>query len=369
LPSPPYDVLISMPWAGPSLTGSAPAGGAETQMIGVARGLAAGGLRVGLVVVGRRSELPARVDGVEVLAQRPPPRVRGLAGLVHDAATLLGMARPRARVLVTRNASRSVAVVWLAARLRRAAFVYSSANVVDFDLGQLEPSYNVRLFEAAVRGASELVVQTEEQAALARSRFGRDPVVIRSIAARAERRHATPDSFLWVGRMAPYKRLDVLVELAAAVPEARFHVIGVPGREAQPEMEALLERARHMPNVEVLDPRPRAQLAVLIERAVAIVNTAEYEGMPNVFLEGWARGVPALAYSHDPDGVVAKHGLGAFADGSFDRLVELARAQWASRGQQHEVAARCIEYVRGHHDSEVVVAAWRSVVDSAAPRT
>src|SRR5439155_20895095 len=104
---------------------------------------------------------------------------------------------------------------------------------------------------------TEVVVQTDEQAELCRSRFGRDPVVIRSIAERAEPRDGVPDAFLWVARMAPYKRLDVFLDLAAAIPEARFQVIALPGLHDQRELAERLERAAaSLPNLEVLDPRP-----------------------------------------------------------------------------------------------------------------
>jgi glycosyltransferase involved in cell wall biosynthesis len=260
-------------------------------------------------------------------------------------------------------------VAALAARLTRAGFVYSSANVVDFDLGRLEPAHNVWLFERGVRAAAEVVVQTDEQARLCQSRFGRDPVVIRSIAERAEPRRAAPEAFLWVGRMVPYKRLDLYLELAAAVPEARFQVIAVPGGADQPEIAARLASAREeLPNLEVLGPRPRAELGPLIDRAVAVVNTSQYEGMPNLFLEAWARGVPALAFSHDPDGVVARHELGSFARGSQESLASLAREQWEARGDQRELAARCIGYVQRHHDVEAVCAAWRSTIVAAGAR-
>jgi glycosyltransferase involved in cell wall biosynthesis len=328
--------------------------------------MAGAGLRVAVLVVDERSRLPREVDGIRVLTQARAPSTRGLGGLVHDLRMFRSVLRSQASVVVQRNASRSVGVVALAARLMRARFVYSSANVVDFDLRQLEPGHNVRIFEWGVRAAAQVVVQTDEQAALCRSRFGREPVLIRSIAERAEARGVVPEAFLWIGRMAPYKRLDVYLDLAAAVPEARFQVIALPGADAQPELVARLARARSkLPNLEVLDPRPRAEIGPLIDRAVAVVNTSEYEGMPNVFLEGWSRGVPALAFSHDPDGVVAHHGLGSFAGGSRARLVELAREQWASRGDQREVAARCTGYVRRHHDVEAVCEAWRRTIAAA----
>src|SRR2546423_8882300 len=74
----PYDVLFSMPWAGPLLAGTGPAGGAESQIVMLARGLAGEGLRVGLLTIGQRPGLPREVGGVEVISQPRPPRLRGL---------------------------------------------------------------------------------------------------------------------------------------------------------------------------------------------------------------------------------------------------------------------------------------------------
>src|SRR2546423_11999661 len=102
-----------------------------------------------------------------------------------------------------------------------------------------------------------------------------------------------------------------------AVPEA--------GREGPELAAALAEAVASLPNLELLAPRPRGRLGPLIDRAVAIVSTSRTEGMPNVFLEGWSRGVPALALAHDPDGVLEREQLGCFAYGSQVRLVGLAR--------------------------------------------
>src|SRR4051794_6868542 len=183
-----FDALFPIPWAAPLLSGSGATGGAETQVLMVARALAASGLNVGILVIGERTELPAEVDGVTVLTQPPPPRRRGVAGLMHDLTTLAALLRAPAAVIVQRNASRGVAIAALAARLRRAGFVYSSASVVDFDLGRVDRAYNVWLYERALRRADQIVVQDQEQARLCRAKFGREPVVIPSIVEPAARR-------------------------------------------------------------------------------------------------------------------------------------------------------------------------------------
>jgi glycosyltransferase involved in cell wall biosynthesis len=249
----------------------------------------------------------------------------------------------------------------LIARLLDRRFVYASAGVHDFDFGTWERRRSiVWLYGLAVRSADEVVVQTPEQVRLCRARFGREPVLIRSIAEPAAS-HAEPrEAFLWIGRLTTHKQPLIYAALARAVPEAHFRMVAVGSPDsAGSRLGRALERAaEELPNLELLAPRARAELAPLVERAVAIVNTSWSEGMPNVFLEGWSRGVPALALTHDPDGVIERERLGAYASGSVARLVELARAMWVARADQDELAARCRHYVARDHALAPIADCW-----------
>src|SRR5439155_3601001 len=149
------------------------------------------------------------------------------------------------------------------------------------------------------------------------------------------------------------------LRLARALPEARFWIVAVPQESDPPQLVvAVRDAVRELPNLELLEPRSRAGIGELLERSVAVVNTSEREGLPNVFLEGWARGVPALACSFDPDGLIARHGLGSFADGDQAAFEEQARRLWLQRDDQGDLAARCIEFVRAEHDHATVVDQW-----------
>jgi len=248
----------------------------------------------------------------------------------------------------------------------RRRFVYSSATISDFDLAQVEPKRrNRQLFRLGIRLADEIVVQTEEQVRLCQERFGRSPVLIRSIAEPAPQRQTQPKAFLWIGRLISYKQPLAFVELARALPEVKFWMIAVPSERTRggPELTAALEAAAaSVSNLELLAPRPRRALMDLVGRAVAVVNTADYEGMPNVFLEGWARGVPALALTRDPDGVIERHGLGGYAHGSLEQLIELTRRLWEDRGDQADVAGRCRGYIADYHSPQAVGARWQEVL-------
>jgi glycosyltransferase involved in cell wall biosynthesis len=356
-------VTFFAPWMGPLLVAraGASAGGAETQMLMLARALQRRGLRVALVVFEVPEGLPSDYEGIRVV-EVPGSTARSQlfrVGLRVARVVRTLLALPTA-VLVQRIAGPETGLLALLCRLRRIRFVYSSANVVDFDYDRLQPGkLRVALFHLGVRLAEEVVVQTSEQVALCQRRFDRTPVVIKSVAEPATPSGNVPEAFLWVGRTDWYKRPEAYVQLARAVPEARFWMIPMPMDEGgMQRVEELRREADELPNLDLLDARPRAELTKLIPAAVAIVNTSDYEGMPNVFLEGWTRGVPALALTHDPDGVIQREGLGGFAGGSTERFAELTRELWATRADRGELAERCRAYARREHSEQAIVDRW-----------
>ncbi len=365
-----YDVTFYAPWAGPLLT-AAPetaTGGAETQVWLLARALAASGRRVALVVYERDVPLPAHAEGVDVIVQR---RAAGGGTVRRAGANVASLLRTLAtadtEAFVQRSAGPPTGVIALLARLRRRRFVYSSSSLVDFSYARLEPArIKVAAFELGVRLASRVVVQTDEQAALCRERFGRAATVIRSIAEVAPEPSgpALRDAFLWVGRAADYKRPMEYVDLARAVPEARFRMVLVPSDDGELG-QRVHDAAAAVDNLELLGPRPRAELMDLVGRSVAIVNTSDYEGTSNVLLEGWARGVSALVLHHDPDGLVVREGLGAFATGSTEVLADRARGLWSERESLDGLAATCRAYVQREHAARIAVERWLEVLADA----
>jgi glycosyltransferase involved in cell wall biosynthesis len=369
-----YDVVFYLPYIGPLLASSAlPAGGAETQIFLLSEALADRGHRVALAALDPGGGLPPRHGAVDVLTI-PAHRAdrRGVGTIVSAFASYRALRGTASAAIVARAAGPHVGIVAVLARLRHSRFVYSSANVVDFDFGRIEPNRRaVALFHLGLRLADQLVVQTTEQAALCRERLGRPSTLIRSIAQAVD---PPPDpalrsAFLWVGRLAPYKKPLECVALARALPEASFRMVGVP--TGDPDGDALLAEltraAAELPNLELLPARPRAELMALYDQAVAVVNTADFEGMPNVFLEGWSRGIPALALTHDPDGVIARHSIGHFAGGSRERLIEQARELWEARHQPGDVTERCRAYIESQHSARVVADAWADALGLAAP--
>ena len=108
-----------------------------------------------------------------------------------------------------------------------------------------------------------------------------------------------PHTAVFVGRLAPQKRLAHLVEafrlVVAEVPQARLDVYGT-GAE-QPELEAQVEAAGLAGNVRFLGFTQTPQRA--FASAAVAVMTSLYEGLPLTLTEGMAVGTPFVAYDID----------------------------------------------------------------------
>jgi glycosyltransferase involved in cell wall biosynthesis len=99
---------------------------------------------------------------------------------------------------------------------------------------------------------------------------------------------------LWVGRIHPNKRPEMLLELAKRLPQRRFIMVGGAGQGVGDYEERIRAAAASLPNVHLTGFLPLAQVEPWFDRARVLVNTSRFEGMPNTFLQAWARDIPTV---------------------------------------------------------------------------
>lgn len=97
------------------------------------------------------------------------------------------------------------------------------------------------------------------------------------------------DFYLAASRMVPYKRMDMIVESFAAMPDKKLVVIGTG-----PDFDKI--KAKATPNIEILGFQPADKLKHYLQRAKALVFAAE-EDFGIVPLEAQACGTPVIAYA------------------------------------------------------------------------
>lgn len=365
---PQHDVAIYAPAAGGlygRLAGAKGGGGAELQTVMLARGLAARGFDVAHIVHPVIDPLPSESPAPTLVERRPESSGRRLHALHEMANIWPPLSKADARAVLVRGSGGYVVPTAAWSKVHRRRFVLATSNELDFDLRRPDrrPS-TLRAYGAAARRADRLVVQTERQVELARQAFPElEPILIPSFAEAAEPAGAAPAYFLWSDRLTPYKRPEKYLDLAAAMPDARFRMVASETHETTTELrERVHSRIAELPNVELVGRRSRPELLAEMEQAIAVVKTSEVEGMPNTFLEAWARGVPVLSLSVDPDRRIAEHGVGLLAEGSMERFVQQGRDLRENARLRAEIGARGRDFVLAHHSVDAVTDRWSALL-------
>ena len=302
-------VCFVAPYAWPVLSGDASlkvVGGAEVQQCVIGRLLAANGYRVSMVTYDFGQPDRVMIDGIEVFKSfRIDAGIRVLR-FVHPRLTTMWrvMRKVDAEIYYQRSAAIWTAVVARFCRAHGRRSIYAAASDSDFLLGQeqIGLARDRWLFRHGLARVDRVVVQNPYQLANCRKNHRREATLVPSCyepPQGARRASAANALVLWVGSLHHHKRPDWLLDIAQRLPHRRFVLIGGPsvgGEVVKPGYyEAMRQRAAHLPNVEFTGFLPLAEVERRFDAARVLVSTSLYEGMPNVFLQAWARGVPTVA--------------------------------------------------------------------------
>jgi len=281
-------------------------GGAEVQQSILARLLAEAGYRVSMITFDYGQPNPAVVDGVSVhKAFRESAGIPVLRFLHPRLTTMWRTLRAvDADLYYQRSSAMWTAVVAEFCRRHGKRSIYAAASDRDFEIGQEQIAYarDRWLYRRGLARVDRIVAQNPSQLESCRRNHGRDALLIPSCYVPppgTRRASAANDRVLWVGTIHSYKRPHWFLDIAERLPERRFVMIGGPsvgGERLKPGyFEAVRERAARLPNVEFTGFLPLAEVERWFDAARLLVSTSVYEGMPNVFLQAWARGVPTVA--------------------------------------------------------------------------
>lgn len=357
-------------------------GGAERQVAFLARALSARGHEVTLVVPGYDGQAET-IAGVRLVSGwRKSKGVRLLRSLTYRAPHLYRLLlEHEADVYYVRGRAHFTPVVMFAARRAGAVALLGLANDKDLTedpgrlpyglgsgpaaalAGRLEYAYFRR---GAIEAADWIITQHEGQSALCASMGLRHLLIPNIVSTPAERPPDQPQEYdaVWVGNVhredRSRKGLAELCELAERAAPLRFCVIG---RISSHSAEGTLAKLAALPNVTVTGALSHEETLQLIARSRVVVNTAAWEGLSNVMLEGWALYRPTVSLSVDPNGLLGSGELGGCARGDVRAMAEMLTGLARDDAARREIGARCTSYVARVHGADSACAQYEALFD------
>jgi glycosyltransferase involved in cell wall biosynthesis len=336
-------------------------GGAELQQSLLAKVLATRGHQVSMVCLDHGQPDQVQIQGVTV--HKAFSAHSGIPGFRFFHPRLTGlwraMGRADAEIYYQRAAGMLTGVVAQFCRQHHRKSVYAAAHDSDFIPGRqyITLRRDRWLFEYGLRHVDALLAQNPVQQGLCRLHYGRTARMARNcyIAPRSATRD--PQGYvLWVSTLRAFKRPELLLDLARALPHIQFRMIGGPGGDSPSELgyyHRLEHEARQIANVEFLGFIPFTEIEAHFDGASLLVSTSEQEGFPNTFLQAWARGIPTVSY-FDPGLPPARAPICAVAHDT-QQACNLLRRLRSDRRAWESLSDRCHRYFLARHTPAAVV--------------
>jgi glycosyltransferase involved in cell wall biosynthesis len=268
-------------------------------------------------------------------------------------------------IVFMQTAGEQVASAAVYARTSGRPFVFAGASDKDFVMGPLPgmPAQHTAMYRWGLRAAEAVVVQNVAQLELLKRHFRRNGHLIQN---GYEEPQAQPGDFdgnvLWAATVKPLKRPDLVLALARRLRHLRFLMVGGPGvdRGAQAYFDGIAHQARGLSNLTMTGHVPFRDVGVAFDGASVCLNTSDYEGLPNTFMQAWLRGIPTLSFVR-PESAPGVSGTLACDDVDhmalrLDRLTR-DRSAWSAASQA------CRRHFEDHHTMDVAVARYLEVFD------
>lgn len=173
-----------------------------------------------------------------------------------------------------------------------------------------------KLIEWAKRNADFVVCQNKQQMIDYKVNFGREGVIIpNSFLVQDHVIQEKQNIVLWVGNNNPVKRPDLFVKLANQFKEVKNWDFVMIGSAVE-----LILGIEIPANLKVLGMLNYDETNQWFAKASVFVNTSQYEGVPNTFIQSWYFKVLILSLSVNPDEVFNNNETGFCFNGDFGAL-------------------------------------------------
>jgi glycosyltransferase involved in cell wall biosynthesis len=246
-------------------------------------------------------------------------------------------------------------------------FVYRTASVVECDGTYLrEHFFRGKGFVWSLRHADAVLTQNETDAKNISTITCAPVQVIRNAHRLLPLEQQPQDIILWVGRSALVKRPELFLELAKQLPQMQFTMICQRASDDR-KYDNLIANAKKITNLKFIQRVPFDKIHEYFQRAKVFVNTSNYEGFPNTFIQACKSATAILSLNVNPDNFLDKHKCGISCNGDWRLLVDSLRFL-LEENHCVKMGVNGKKYVEEYHDVTKIVQQYKELFEELVKR-
>jgi len=243
-------------------------------------------------------------------------------------------------------------------------FLTCCDNDVNGNYKKVENIFFHCLYISGLKNADRIVAQVPEHQMLLKQNYNQDSDLVLSPYFDIKEKQTTKNKIiLWVGRAAYYKRPDIFINLAEKFTDQHFVMICNQSSYDNGFMRKI-KKGNIPANLKFYEYVPYPEMQRFYEKAMFIVNTSDYEGFPNTFIEAAINNTPILSLNSDPNGMLSAHGAGFACNGKIEQLNKKCNKMVQDMDLLQTLGQKAFDYAFKFHRIEMAVDKFDKIFQS-----
>lgn len=200
--------------------------------------------------------------------------------------------------------------------------------------------------------ASYVLVQNSYQAKKMKEKFKRDGIKINQSTELVNEaniyKNSSPINILWVANFKSLKRPELYIQLVERLKDysnVKFKMIG----RLHNDYKSILNHANlNFKNFEYLGEISNIEVNEELLKAHILVNTSDYEGFSNTFVQAWMRKVVVLSMNSNPDEILTTKNIG-FICPTVDVLVDKVKQLVKDKNLRQKMSQKAYSFAVVEH--------------------
>lgn len=227
-------------------------------------------------------------------------------------------------VIIQHGLSNASCLMALYCRLRGIKFVYMFAHDLEVSKKFQSSGKKCYLFPLLIKNSHLLVVQNKLQYNSLLKNYNSYKLKIHLIyngLPLKKRETIKKDVILWVARSDEWKNPELFIKIASMHPGNKFMMI-CPNSGDDHYYDQIIKQALCIDNLEFLKFVPFNEIDKYFEKAILFINTSDYEGYPQTFIQATMNSVPVFSLNVNPDDFITKNNCGQVFHGDLQEMSE-----------------------------------------------
>lgn len=274
--------------------------------------------------------------------------------------------RADADIYISSGAGPEIGIMAFFCKIRKRKFLYRTASIIDCNKEYIH-SNGIRglAYWYGLENAHRIVTTVREhQEALIHSHPGlRNRISHINLGIFMEdRRGQMKEGILWVGRCDALKNPEVLLEMAASLPQYLFVMICPRQNHNVEYFDSIKKQAESLENVSFFDFVPFKDIQPYFDKAKLFINTSDFEGFTYTLIQSGLAGTPVVYLNVNPDNLITERNIGYVAGGDTEKMISQMRALLDDVVNWQEKSENVYKYTKENHDINILSDQWDDLV-------